>query len=52
VIWQSDVDEESPARHAFAVIDPFVVKVDLRITDAGTMKSFACVVRFVEIADV
>ena len=52
MIWQSDVGEESSTWHALAVTDRFVVKVDLTITDAGTMKTFASVVRFIEIADV
>jgi hypothetical protein len=52
VIWQSEVGEDSSTWHALAVTDRFVVSVDLTITDAGTMKTFASVVRFVEIADV
>ena len=52
VIWQSDVGEASPAWHALAVTDRFVVSVDLTITDAERMKTFASVVRFMEIADV
>ena len=32
--------------------DRFVVSVDLTITDAERMKTFASVVRFIEIADV
>ena len=50
VIWQSDVTGESPAWHALAVTDRFVVKIVLTVTDAGTMTTFASVVRFVEIA--
>jgi len=34
------------------VTDRFVVAVDLTITDANSMKTFASVVRFMEIADV
>ena len=52
VIWQSDVGEDSSTWHALAVTDHCVVKVDLTITDVGTMTTFASVVRFVEIADV
>ena len=52
VIWQSGVGEESPAWHALAVTDRFVVAVDLTITDAKRMKTFASVVRFMEVADV
>ena len=52
LIWQSDVGEESPAWHALAVTDRFVVAVDLTITDAERMTTFASVVRFIEIADV
>jgi hypothetical protein len=52
VIWRSDVGEPSPVWHALAVTDRFVVSVDLTITDAERMKTFASVVRFVEIADV
>ena len=52
VIWQSDVGEASPVWHALAVTDRFVVSVDLTITDAGRMKTFASVIRILEIADV
>ena len=52
LIWQSDVGEASPVWHALAVTDDFVVSVVLTITDAERMKTFASVVRFVEIADV
>ena len=52
LIWKSDVGEASPAWHALAVTDRFVVAVDLTITDAERMKTFASVVRFIEIADV
>ncbi len=52
VIWQSDVGEESPAWHALAVTDHFAVTVDLTITEAETMTTFASVVRFIEVADV
>ena len=52
VIWQSDVGEASPAWHALAVTDHFVVTVDLTITDAETMTTFASMVRFIEIAAV
>ena len=51
VIWQSDVGEASAAWHALAVTDRFVVAVDLTMTDTGTMRTFASVVRFIEIAD-
>ena len=44
MIWQSDVAEESPAWHALAVTDRFVVKVDhLAITDAETMTKLASI---------
>ena len=52
VIWQSGVGGASPAWHALAVTDRFVVKIDLTITDAGAMKTFASVVRFIDVADV
>ena len=52
VIWQSDVGEASAVWHALAVTDRFVVAVDLTITDTGTMRTFASVVRFIEIAHV
>ena len=52
VIWQSGVGGASPAWHALAVTDRYVVAVELTITDAKRMKTFASVVRFVEIADV
>ena len=52
VIWQSDLGEDSSTWHALAVTDRYVVAVELTITDVGTMKTFASVVRFVEIADV
>ena len=51
VIWQSGVGGESPAWHALAVTDRFVVKIVLTVTDAGTMTTFASVVRFIEVAD-
>lgn len=43
VIWQSDVAEESPAWHALAATDHFVVKVDLTVTDAETMTKLASI---------
>jgi hypothetical protein len=43
VIWQSDVAEESPAWHALAATDHFVVKVDLTVTDAETMTKLAII---------
>ena len=52
LIWQSEETEPSPTWHALAFTDRFVIKVDLTVTDAGTMKTFASVVRFIEIADV
>ena len=52
LIWQSDAGAESPAWHALAVTDRFAVKIDLTITDAGAMKTFASVVRFIDVADV
>ena len=52
VIWQSGVGGESPAWHAIAVTDRYVVAVELTITDAKRMKTFASVVRCMEVADV
>ena len=52
VIWQSGVGGESPAWHALAVTDRYVVAVELTITDAKRMKTFASVVRCMEVADV
>ena len=43
MIWQSDVAEESPAWHALAAMDHFVVKVDLTVTDAETMTKLASI---------
>jgi len=52
VIWQSGVGGESPAWHALAVTDRYVVAVELTITDAKRMKTFASVVRCLEVGDV
>ena len=52
VIWQSGVGGESPAWHALAVTDRYVVAVELTITDAKRMKTFDSVVRCLEVADV
>ena len=52
VVWQSDVGEASPVWHALAVTDRFVVSVDLTITEAARMKTYASHVRFSEIPDI
>ena len=52
VFWQSAGGQASSAWHALAVTDHFVVKVDLTITETGTMTTFTSVVRFIELADV
>ena len=52
LIWTSGAGEEPPSWRALALSDLFLVYVELTVTEAERMKTFASVVHFMDVADV